>query len=83
MPSQYVFVIIVIAIVALTIIILASMFVGEKEESKGKKKKGGKDNPEELQQLADRCHRLSSRIEALETIIIENERNPKSKSSHD
>ena len=40
------------------------------------------DNAEELIELEERCKRLNARIEILETIIIENERNSKS-TTHD
>ncbi|MEM7672740.1 MAG: hypothetical protein AAF212_05295 [Verrucomicrobiota bacterium] len=78
MPASYVLVIILVAIIALTIIILASMFLEKGRDPKGKKVKDGKDSPENLHDLSRRCQKLAARIQALETIIIENERNSKS-----
>ena len=80
MSSPFLFVIILVSIACLTIIILAAMF----RDSGNKPKKRGKasgESTEDLQELVERCHKLSARIESLETIIIQNERNSKSKSN--
>ena len=78
MPATYIFVITIIAIVAATIIILASMF-REPSSRKKKRRKQEDENPEDVHELMERCKKLSARIESLETIIIKNERNSKSK----
>lgn len=82
MPHN-VFVLAIIGIVAVTLVTIVSMFApNEADKGKKKKKKGRDDSSEEVQALTERCQKLSSRIEALETIIIENERNSKS-TTHD
>lgn len=76
-----IFAIVAIAIISSTIIQIVSMVV-ESKPRKSKKSKGQKIPDEDIAELSRRCKELNTRIQALETIIIENESNSKS-TTHD